>query len=848
MTCFHRYCLIAAAYSLLGLVTAMPSSAQEAPGIQQITLDKIMADPEWLGRPAEGAYWADDSQSIFYDRKRAGQQIRDSYEADLDGNVLRVIEDKDRGKIDSASGVISSDGKQKVWQRSGDLFLKDLATGKIRQLTRTQARESSPQFTADGKGIVFSRDNTVLVRNLRNGFEEELVVVKTEEDPAKAREKGREGYLPEQQQKLFEYLRKVRKDEDEGREANQQRQAADPTRTSLPIYLGSSHSIGSMDLSLNGRWCLVVLKSKQATNGENDKMPEFVHESGYVNSRNVRPLVGTGKSVSDRLVLIDIRKQAEHEIDLKQLPGITDDPLADVKASNKAWLEAQPTSADDAKEDELAEKDELQGESPESEDKSQSSKPENGDAKNSDPKPRAVQVGSIAWSPDGDLVAIQFFSADNKDRWICSLNIREKKLDVVMHRRDPAWINWNVGSIDWLSDNQSISFISEETGYAHLYVAHIPSAATRQLTSGEFVVRDVQHGLSGKYIYYKANQPHPGIYEIYRVDWKTGEIDQLTNLGGMNDYKISPDEKNLLVIHSTATSPEELWIQPISDMVDKAKPEPKQITLTVSAEFKDLPWIEPQFITVQSRSGKPIHARLYLPPNHDPAKQYPAVIFIHGAGYLQNAHQGWSGYFREFMFHSLLAYRGYVVLDMDYRASAGYGRDWRTAIYRHMGGPELEDLKDGKDWLVKNQSVAADRVGLYGGSYGGFLTLMALFRQPNEYACGAALRPVTDWVHYNHGYTSNILNTPEMDPEAYVRSSPIEFAEGLEDPLLMCHGMVDDNVFFKDTVRLAQRLIELKKKDWEVAVYPVEPHGFVQPSSWYDEYRRIFELFEENLK
>ncbi|MEO1366521.1 MAG: prolyl oligopeptidase family serine peptidase, partial [Acidobacteriota bacterium] len=208
---------------------------------------------------------------------------------------------------------------------------------------------------------------------------------------------------------------------------------------------------------------------------------------------------------------------------------------------------------------------------------------------------------------------------------------------------------------------------------------------------------------------------------------------------------------------------------------------------------------------------------------------------------------GWSNYFREFMFHTLLAESGYHVLDMDYRASAGYGAEWRQAIYRHMGQPELEDLQDGVAWMVAEHGVDPDRVGVYGGSYGGFMTMMALFKDPDLFAAGAALRPVTDWAHYNHPYTSNILNTPDIDPEAYERSSPIEFADGLEKPLLICAPMLDDNVFFLDTVRLAQKLIELGKEDWEVAIYPVEPHGFRRPSSWLDEYRRIYALFEEHL-
>lgn len=798
--------------------------AQEAAIVEAktITLDQIMADPEWLGRPAENAYWSDDGTSVYYSRKRAGEAARDWYQSDLDGNLIRVVQDEDRGRMDSQDGNLSPDRKRKVWQRAGDLSLKDLLTGKIRQLTRTQARESAPRFTADGRGIMFQRDSSVFVRNLKSGLEAELVVLRAEDDPAEARDKKREGYLPQQQQDLFEYLRKTREEEDAAREESERQQAADSTRTPLPWYLGGSHSIDAIEVAPNSRWCLVSMSSKQAKRGDADKMPEFVHESGYVNSRDVRPLVGTGKAVSDKLLLLDLKNRVKHELDFSVLSGLDEDPLADVREEAEKWRKERAAKAGS-----------------ESEDKEEGS---DEPAEKQDPKvERAVSVGSITWNDLGDQVAVQFFSADNKDRWIATVDLKSGKLDARMHRRDPAWINWRVGEVEWLADDQTLRYVSEESGYAHLYLLHVPSNSTRQLTSGEFVVRDVQAGSDGKHLYYKANAFHPGIYEIYRVNIQSGEIEQLTNLGGMNDYLISPDESQLLITHSTAMSPAELWVQPVGD-----REAAKQITLTVSTEFSNLPWIEPQFITVPSRAGNPIHARLYLPPGHDPSKTYPATIFIHGAGYLQNAHQGWSGYFREFMFHSLLAHRGFVVIDMDYRASEGYGRDWRTAIYRRMGWPELEDLKDGKDWLVENQGVDAKRVGLYGGSYGGFLTLMALFRQPGEYACGAALRPVTDWAHYNHGYTSNILNTPDLDPEAYAVSSPIEFAEGLDDPLLMCHGMVDDNVFFKDTARLAQRLIELRKKDWELALYPVEPHGFVQPSSWYDEYRRILELLERH--
>jgi dipeptidyl aminopeptidase/acylaminoacyl peptidase len=165
-----------------------------------------------------------------------------------------------------------------------------------------------------------------------------------------------------------------------------------------------------------------------------------------------------------------------------------------------------------------------------------------------------------------------------------------------------------------------------------------------------------------------------------------------------------------------------------------------------------------------------------------------------------------------------------------------------------MGTPELEDLVDGVHWLEKNYSVDPARVGVYGGSYGGFMTLMAMFRAPDVFKAGAALRPVTDWTQYNHEYTSNILNDPKIDPIAYERSSPIEFADGLKGHLLIAHGMIDDNVLFEDSVRLYQKLIELHKDNFEIAPFPMERHGFVHADSWLDEYKRIHRLFEANLK
>jgi dipeptidyl aminopeptidase/acylaminoacyl peptidase len=370
----------------------------------------------------------------------------------------------------------------------------------------------------------------------------------------------------------------------------------------------------------------------------------------------------------------------------------------------------------------------------------------------------------------------------------------------------------------------------------------VETGLKKTLTSGKYEVQQVQLSRDKTNFYITTNEVHPGEQQFYRLPASGGKAEKITTMTGANRVTVSPDEKYIAILYSYSNKPWELYLQ-------KNEPGGKTEQITTKAmsdEFRSYPWRDPELITFTARDGVQVYARLYKPAT--PAANRPAVLFVHGAGYLQNAHKWWSYYFREYMFNNLLAANGYYVMDIDYRGSAGYGRDWRTAIYRHMGGKDLDDNVDGAGYLVKTYSVDPKRIGLYGGSYGGFLTLMALFTTPDVFAAGAALRPVTDWANYNHGYTSDILNEPYNDSLAYHRSSPIYFADGLKSHLLICHGMVDENVQFQDAVKLTQRLIELGKDNWEMAVYPMEDHGFVEPSSWTDEYKRIFKLFENTLK
>ena len=421
------------------------------------------------------------------------------------------------------------------------------------------------------------------------------------------------------------------------------------------------------------------------------------------------------------------------------------------------------------------------------------------------------------------------------------------ELKVLNRQRDEAWVAgpgvgsaYGGGTLGWLPDNKHIYFQSEESGYSHLYLLDVTTGIKKALTSGKYEVFSPFISKDQKSWYLTTSEVHPGERHFYKMPLMGGKMEKLTSMTGNNDVSLSPDEKHIAILYSYSNKPWELFLKP-----NNVKAEGKQLTSGQSEEFKAYNWKDPELVNFTAQDGASVPARLYKP---SPEKSNgAAVIFVHGAGYLQNVHKWWSTYFREYMFHNLLTDLGYTVLDIDYRGSAGYGRDWRTGIYRHMGGKDLSDHVDGAKYLADEHGVDPKRVGLYGGSYGGFITLMALFNEAETFRSGAALRSVTDWAHYNHGYTSNILNEPFNDPIAYKRSSPIYFAEGLKGNLLIAHGMIDTNVHFQDVVRLAQRLIELEKDNWEMAVYPVEDHGFVEPSSWTDEYKRILKLFNTTL-
>jgi dipeptidyl aminopeptidase/acylaminoacyl peptidase len=772
--------------------------AQSVSNQSELTIEQIMQGESFVGYSPQSISWSEDSETIYFSWNPGKDTLRSMYKIPaVGGKPQKVTLEEEKAMV--GRGSYNADFTQKVYTRDGDLFLLDIAAGTTTQLTNTTGRESNPSFSGDEQHIVYVSSNNVYAWHMETGAVQQLTNFRKGTERKERGKPEYEEWLEEDQLAYFGILRE-RQAEREQRKAR--REALQPDRPET-IYYGDkrlSNFSWSPDLKF------VTVRMTTESNAKGTKVPDFVTESGFIKDLNARMKVGAPQDTYE-MGVYDIERDTFYVVDTKQIEGIKTKP---------AFLYDYHTG-DEAYEGEYDD-------------------------------PRDVLIHGPIFAKDGKA-AVVIRSMDNKDRWIMLLDLPTGKLMPIDWQRDEAWIGgpgisgWNFGpgNIGWLPDSKHLWFQSERTGFSHLYLHDVEDGESRPLTNGKYEVHDVQLSRDGQHFFITASKEGPHEHHFYRMPVMGGAMERLTKLPGRHQVTLSPDEKMMAIRYSYSNKPTELYVK-----ATRTAASMRQLTRSTTPEFQSYSWRDPEIVWFEARDGAKVPARLYKPKKG--VKGGPAVIFVHGAGYLQNVHKWWSSYYREYMFHNMLVDNGYTVLDIDYRASAGYGRNWRTGIYRFMGGKDLDDQVDGAKYLVDKLGVDANRIGIYGGSYGGFITLMAMFTAPGTFKSGAALRSVTDWAHYNHPYTSNILNTPVEDPEAYRKSSPIYHAEGLEGNLLILHGMVDTNVQFQDVVRLSQRLIELGKDNWEFAVFPMEGHGFVEPSSWADEYKRIYKLFEKTLK
>ncbi len=759
---------------------------------QNLQLEEIMKGNEFIGQQPSNQRWSVDGKTIYFDWNPKNELGDKTYYWQQGFSEPKLLPQSEFNFSD-----IQFQGQEKFdvvyYTNQGALFSFHKKTKENKIIYQTTSNINSIQRSINPNIIYFQQNRNIFQLNVVNF---QLLQLTNFKSGSASSDNNKDNFLNLQQKELFQFVN----EENAKLEWNKKQSEENELKFPSEIFYGSN-TLEVVKINPNGKF--VTYRLSEYPISKETKVENFITSDGYTKNKSAREKVSINNISNHKMYVYNVEKDTIFQISFSNLTGI--------KTFPKYYQDY----------DKL---------------------------KNLEPLEKAITMQAPVYNTTGSLAVFEARSLDNKDRWIIQVNLENATISEIDYEHDEAWIggpgipgyNFSNGTLGFLADNKTIYFQSEATGFSHLYTFNLETKKKTQLTNGKWEVREVVLSKLSNSFYITTTETHPGNRSFYKLDVNSGNKTPILTNDGAYEIELSPDETKLAIRYSYINKPWEIYTAD-----NKSNPTLKQITFSTSNAFKKYNWKTPEVISFKATDGTDVYARVYNPKAEN--KNKAAIIFVHGAGYLQNAHKYWSTYHREYMFHNMLSDLGYTVLDIDYRASDGYGRDFRTGIYRHMGGKDLSDQLDGKKYLVEKLGIDSNRVGIYGGSYGGFITLMALLTKPGEFKAGAALRSVTDWAHYNQGYTANILNFPETDPEAYKKSSPIYFANNLQDKLLMLHGMVDDNVQFQDIVRMTQRFIELGKKDWDLAVFPVEAHGFQKSYSWTDEYRRILELFNENL-
>ena len=713
----------------------------------ELSIRSIMRGPALVGESPNQVRWTDDSEWVYFRWRPGGlawDEERSLYRVPADGGTPEKLDDD----AEFAAAVSIADGdisQNRRWRIS-------TVRGDLYLMNRRDLTARRLTHTEDGEGSAIFSDDGESVLFQRDGNVYRLTLesgeleqlTRVSTEPAPEEDEEAEGQRAFLETQQEELFEHISRGKEREKEEEVRREAREDAEPET-IHLEEDESLQSLEPTRDGAYVL-IRTTKPAEDAERTIVPDWVTESGYTEDLTVRTKVGHAQNESRA--------------------GIITTATGEV-----AWLDLQPEGYD--------------GEG-------------------------QARWRSAGWNDAGTKSFVFATSFDDKNRWLWSVDAATGERTLLDDLHDEAWVAGPcfASCVGWIPDEDRVYFVSEETGYAHLFAVNADGSDKQALTSGEWEVLGVTLPEDRSRFLLTTNEGSPFNQHVAWADFDGGDRTAITEADGRFTATLSPDGQRFAFVHDVANRPGELFL------ADSRRPmEREQVTHSPTQEWASFDWKKPAIVTFAAEDGTPVPARIYRPADMGAQANGAAVIFVHGAGYLHNVHNYWSSYYREYMFNHLLAAAGYTVLDVDYRGSAGYGRDWRIGIYRWMGGKDLSDQVDGARYLVAQEGVDAERIGLYGGSYGGFITLMGLFTAGETFKSGAALRSVTDWAHYNHGYTSRLLNLPHGDEEAYRKSSPIYFAEnfGPDQHLVMLHGMVDTNVHFSDVVRLSQRLIELGK-------------------------------------
>ena len=409
-----------------------------------------------------------------------------------------------------------------------------------------------------------------------------------------------------------------------------------------------------------------------------------------------------------------------------------------------------------------------------------------------------IYLPRVKWTKDSNLLSYQWQSRDQKTLELRLVQWPEMTQRTVLRETSPTWINLN-DDLNFLKDGKRFLWASERDGYKHLYLYSMDGKQLAQLTKGEWVVDEVEHfdDATGQ-VWFTGRQDSPMERHLYTVSPGEKRTRRVSESVGMHDVSFSKDGSIYVDLFSTATTPPQVSLHDNGGARLTWLLENKVAEGHPLAPYMDS-WIEPEFGSLTTDDGAKLYYRLYRPANFDDGGKHPVLVYLYGGPRAQRVTKLWGS---DTSFCQYMAQQGYAVFTLDNRGSTARGKAFEDPIYRAMGQVEVADQVEGVKYLRTLPWVDPERIGIHGSSYGGYLSLMALFKEPEYFTAGAAGAPVTDWKLYDTHYTERYLGDPNSPGEVYEKSSVFPYAASLERPLLIYHGMADDNVLFTHSTRL----------------------------------------------
>ena len=460
-----------------------------------------------------------------------------------------------------------------------------------------------------------------------------------------------------------------------------------------------------------------------------------------------------------------------------------------------------------------------------------------------------IYLARVNWLPDGKTLAIQRESRDQHRLDLLFANVETGESRVVLTETSATWIDLN-DELSFLHKSKEFVWASARDGFLHLYLYDYQGHLVRRLTEGPWMVDDFRaraiKAIDEKHrrIYFSATEKSPVERQLYRASLDTKDprcIERITQEPGVHGVTFARDAAFYVDNFTSVTQPPQVSLH---------SPDGRLMAYLVEnrldASHPDAPYLAdnsvPEFGALPAADGQLLQYRLFKPAHFDPARRYPAIVDVYGGPSVERVLDAWTGS----SFTQILTRAGYVVFQLDNRGSAFRGSAFQAPIHGRLGEVEVEDQVTGAKWLASQSFVDATRLGVWGWSYGGYLTLMMMFKAPDIFRAGVSGAPVTDWSLYDTHYTERYLGRPADNRAGYDASSVLPYAQGLRGKLLVIHGMSDDNVLFLHSTKLFRKLQDLNKP-FEVMVYPGAKHGLIRQHDGRHAYATMLRFFDANL-